>query len=292
MSRGRQKSQVVHDILESIHYIYDESELAETVLTAVSKGLNAEAGSIFKVRPDGSLYALASYGVSVQRLKRIQIKPGQGIAGWVAQYAQPAKSDDVAADPRFARSVDTVTGFKTRSVIAAPILTRGKPTGVIEFVNRRDGPFGAQDLEDISKVGREIGIAFENVRLVRTLEQTVAFQESLLKSLSAGVLVLDKDLRLLSMNPSAERILSIDYKAGAEPPHVNKVIGPHGPMLTVLKDVSEADDPIIRREIRLVIHGQYTIIGYSGVPIYGKDGSRLGSALLFQDITPFVTQLA
>ena len=83
-----------------------------------------------------------------------------------------------------------------------------------------------------------------------------------------------------------------DGPEGTEPPPINKVLGAHGPLLKVLKDIAEADDPIIRREIRLVIHGQYTIIGYSGVPIYGKDGSRLGSALLFQDITPFVTQLA
>ncbi len=36
------------------------------------------------------------------------------------------------------------------------------------------------------------------------------------------------------------------------------------------------------------LHGKSMTIGYSGVPVIGKDGARLGAAVLFQDITAYV----
>ena len=58
-------------------------------------------------------------------------------------------------------------GFTTRNIIASPIVARNKPLGVLEFINKIGGPFVIQDLELISMLGREIGIAMENVCLFK-----------------------------------------------------------------------------------------------------------------------------
>ncbi len=39
--------QVLYNVLDNIHFIYDEDELANNVLKRVSEALNAEAGTIF-----------------------------------------------------------------------------------------------------------------------------------------------------------------------------------------------------------------------------------------------------
>ncbi len=187
MKLGTFHFQLLYNVLENVHFMHDETELAQAILDKVSEALNAEAGSIFKLSTAGVISPLASFGVPLDSLKKMKFTVGKGVVGWVAQYVQPVKVDNPMKDTRFMGSIDQSTGFKTRSIIAAPIVAKGRPIGIIEFLNRKDGPFAIPDLELISMVGREIGIAFENAKLIRGMETTRSLQEAVLNSLSAGI---------------------------------------------------------------------------------------------------------
>ncbi|HAF95512.1 MAG: hypothetical protein A2021_09080 [Elusimicrobia bacterium GWF2_52_66] len=282
--------QVLTDVLEKIHYIYDESELASTILSKVSEALNTEAGSIFKIHPDGNIEPLAAYGAPLESLKKIGFKTGKGVVGWVAQYGQPIKVENPLKDPRFMGTVDTHTGFKTRCILAAPIIAKGVPVGVIEFLNKKGGLFAIPDLELLSIVGREIGIAFENVKLIKNLETSRAFREAIVSSLSAGLLVLDLKGRILAMNPSARRILGLNCECDEDNPlHMSDVLSDHGSLLKVLEQVvTSCSVPVARKELSITLNGKSSVLGYSTVPLTRKDGQCLGAAALFQDITSFV----
>ena len=277
--------QLLYQVLENIHFIHDEEELANAVLTKVAEALNAEGGSIFKLAPTGEITPLASFGVTLDTLRKLKFAPGKGVIGWVAQYVQPVKVDKPDQDTRFMGAVDTSTGFKTRSIIAAPILAKGKPIGIIEFLNRRDGPFAIPDLELISMVGREIGIAFENARLIKNIEHARSFQEAILNSLSAGVVVVDDEQRVLQMNPRAKEILRTESDDSGQAMPASKVFASIPQLAAVVKNLNS---PVVRQEMRVIIDSQNIVIGYSGVPVIGKDEKRLGSAVLFQDITSLV----
>jgi PAS domain S-box-containing protein len=278
--------QVLCEVLENIHYIYDETVLAETILSRVAESLNAEAGTVFRIGEGACMSVLAAYGAPVSTLRRQRFEVGKGVAGWVAHYVQPVKVDDPKKDKRFTGAVDVRTGFKTRSIIAAPIMARGRPIGVIEFLNCRGGSFALTDLELISMVGREIGIAFENSRLVQLLEKARAFDETLLANLSAGLLVLDPEGRLVKVNPSARRILGFEAEVDeGRPLPVRQALKEYPELVSVLEGVLDSASPVLRREFFLKARGRRLHIGYSGVPMLGPDAVRLGSLLLFQDIT-------
>ncbi|MCX5790020.1 MAG: GAF domain-containing protein [Elusimicrobia bacterium] len=276
--------QLLAEILEKIHFIYNDEELANTILASVAGALNAEGGSIFKILPDGTIFPLASFGATIESLRQSKFETGKGVVGWVAQFAQPVKVDDPVRDTRFTGSIDTTTGFKTRSILAAPILGRGKAIGVIEFLNRKGGPFAAPDLELVSMLGREIGIAFENGALFERLEEGRAFQESVVNSLSAGVVMVDLKLRLRKVNAMAKKMLWLEYtdSEGEVGPAVNDVLRAYPPLLKVLQDVVVADAPSDTRKLSLQIGGLPVELAYKGVPIFSKKGVRLGSALLLQ----------
>lgn len=282
--------QVLADVLEKIHYIYDESELASVVLSKVSEALNTEAGSIFKIHPDGVIEPLAAYGATLESLKKLPFKTGKGVVGWVAQYGQPIKVENPLNDPRFMGSVDTSTGFKTRCILAAPIMAKGAPVGIIEFLNKKGGPFAIPDLELVSMVGREIGIAFENVKLVRALEASKSFREAIVSCLSAGLLVVDVKGRLLEINPSAKRILGLKCDCDEEhPPRMEEALAAHPDFLSAVAPLASASCvPQARKEISLLLAGKPSVIGYSSVPLSRKNGECIGTAVLFQDITAFV----
>ncbi len=44
----------------------------------------------------------------------------------------------------------------------------------------------------------------------------------------------------------------------------------------------------MRRVMTVTLGGKTLTIGYSGAPVIGNDDSRLGTAVLFQDITAYI----
>jgi PAS domain S-box-containing protein len=280
--------QLLYQILERIHYIYDETQLADEVLENISAALDAEAATIFKLQPDGRLFPLSAFGVSLTKLRQLSFETGKGVVGWVVQYGQPVKVDRPDTDPRFLNQIDSVTGFKTSSILAAPILAKGKVIGVIEFLNRRNGVFQFPDLELVGMVGREVGIAFENVSLVKELSHTRAFLDAVTNSLSAGIIVVDGGQRLLKVNPKAVQILAM---TGDQTDWIGKkiadVLNDYPELVVIINSLVSASTPVQRQEVVLSIKGEKRIIGYSGVFVATPQKQRLGTALLFQDITAY-----
>lgn len=277
--------QLLYDILADLHYIYDEEELAKYILSKVSDALNSEGGTIFQLQDEETLYPLASYGVSVEKLRQVNFNVKKGVVGWVIQYMQPVKVDNPDKDPRFMGGVDKNTSFRTKSIIAAPIISKNKPLGVLEFLNRRDGPFAIGDMELISMIGREIGIAFENIRMIKEIANVRALQKSVMDSLSAGLIVFDTNGNLLNINPRAKEILHVDDKSVQGKVSVQNLFAHYPPLVKVFEEIMSSDQLFKRLEINLEVNHKTKNIGYSGIPVIDNHDNRVGSAFLFQDLT-------
>ena len=49
-------------------------------------------------------------------------------------------------DPRFSKDVDRRTGYRTRTILCAPVSDRaGRIVGVIQVLNKKTGPFSDHD---------------------------------------------------------------------------------------------------------------------------------------------------
>jgi len=91
-----------------------------------------------------------------------------GISGAVAQTLQTINIPDAYADPRFDRAWDQATGFRTRSILCMPMRTHeGKLIGVIQVLNKKDGPFTAYDEELLGAFSTHAAIALDQARLVQ-----------------------------------------------------------------------------------------------------------------------------
>lgn len=76
----------------------------------------------------------------------IRIPCASGVAGHCFQSGAIINLADAYADPRFNRDVDGKTGYRTRSLLCAPIRNRdGKRLGVIQLLNKLDGAFATDD---------------------------------------------------------------------------------------------------------------------------------------------------
>lgn len=109
--------------------------------------IRAEACSIFLPDPEtGELVIHSAHGERAPSLHEVRIPPGTGIVGSAMREKKMICVDDVSTDPRFYGKIDDDTGFRTRALIAAPLMDGDNCIGVIEFINPIDRPsFNARD---------------------------------------------------------------------------------------------------------------------------------------------------
>lgn len=94
------------------------------------------------------------------------------IAGWVALHRKGIRVTDVANDSRHCKTIDDLTGFKTKSIICMPILFRGRLLGVMEAVNKIGMPgFDEEDEGFFSCLASQAGVAFANAEKFEDLEE-------------------------------------------------------------------------------------------------------------------------
>jgi len=114
----------------------EPEELLRVILSAAIRLFAVEGCSIGLV--DASAQQLAFTAMEGKaKVDEFRIALDQGIAGWVARTGQEVFSNDVSQDPRFFSGVDKKTGFKTKSVMCAPLKQSDRVIGVIEAMNTR-----------------------------------------------------------------------------------------------------------------------------------------------------------
>src|SRR5277367_130975 len=106
-----------------------------------------------------------------ERLRRVRVPVGKGIAGEVFQTGRSVMIDNVSSDSHFYSGVDQKTGFTTRSVLAAPLIANEIRLGVIEAVNPlgRDA-FSVNDLALLEALAESVAMAIFNADRIGKLK--------------------------------------------------------------------------------------------------------------------------
>jgi GAF domain-containing protein len=99
-----------------------------------------EASVLVRDGNEGGLRFLVAIGEVADKLLKVHIPPGKGIAGFVFASGQPMAVADVAQEETFYAEVDRATGYSTQTILATPLRVGGETIGVLEFVNRLGNP--------------------------------------------------------------------------------------------------------------------------------------------------------
>jgi len=166
---------VLSDISQAANSVLEPRRVMEIVMTRAQDLIQAEAWSLLLVdEKEHTLSFELAMGEKVDEVANYRIKIGQGVAGWVVQYKKPLIINNVREDRRFDPRVDMLTNFKTRSILCAPLISRGRIIGAVELINKRRGPFDTEDLEMVTTLVEPGAIAIENAILYqKSAELTV-----------------------------------------------------------------------------------------------------------------------
>jgi adenylate cyclase len=92
----------------------------------------------------------------------IRLPIRRGVVGYVARSGKSLNLRDVYNDPRFDRSVDQRTGYRTRSVLAMAIRNAANQVvGVLQAINKAEGTFTPEDEAAMEGYCREAAALIE-----------------------------------------------------------------------------------------------------------------------------------
>jgi sigma-B regulation protein RsbU (phosphoserine phosphatase) len=127
--------------------------------------MDAERSSLFLL--DEERHELWSRIAEKSEIREIRVPADKGFVGHVVKTHETLNVEDAYEDPRFNQEVDRRTGYRTRSVLCAPLLTyENRIVGVMQVLNKRGGPFSAYDESVLLALGSHAAIALDNARLV------------------------------------------------------------------------------------------------------------------------------
>ncbi|HOJ39153.1 MAG TPA: ATP-binding protein [bacterium] len=152
-----------------ILYISNLHRLLELIMEESKEILNAEASSLllYDAR-EKRLYFEVARGEKGEKVKRLKLKLGQGIAGACGLERKVINVPDVTADSRFYPQADKRSQFQTRSILAVPLLWKKRLLGVLEVLNKRNGhPFDRSDEELMQIIASQAAMAIANAYLYR-----------------------------------------------------------------------------------------------------------------------------
>ncbi len=274
------------EILNKVHFVYQPIELWEFVLQQACNTLKAEAGTYYElIENEKELRIAAAVGVDLARLKQVPFRVGSGISGWVAQYHQPALVNDVRTDNRFNTAIDQVTGFTTKSILCIPIFSIKRTYGVLEILNRHAGPFGAQDQEFLTLLGRQAAVAYQNLLLIAEVSQTKVLMESLLQSLSGGLIAMDSREMITVLNSAAARLLNLPDSGSVEKKAQDVLSGTPW-FLEILQKTLTSRQTVSRQEAVVLIEAQEVRVGYTTILVVDQQKNVLGAGVIFQKLEP------
>ncbi len=157
-----------------INSITDYDELLRAILDVARRVVTAEAASLFLLdEEDGELsLEISSSAEGEFANPRIRVTRGQGIAGWVLEHGESLLIPDAYADDRFFREADKASGFRTRSILCAPLKRSGAVIGVLQILNPKDKEaFEPEDLEGFEAYSNLIATAIEKLRAIDRIRE-------------------------------------------------------------------------------------------------------------------------
>jgi len=163
------------DISLELSSTIERKKLLEKIMTVTAKSLRAGASSIILLDPDtGELYFEVATGEKNDQVKKIRLKPGEGIAGWVATHGQSVLIPHVEKDPRWSSKVSDRSTVTTTNMICVPIQSNGALLGVLQVINKQGKrPFTKQDMNLLEQMSAPVAMALENMMLYEALEHSM-----------------------------------------------------------------------------------------------------------------------
>ena len=209
LERQRQEESKLLEVTTAISRELHLMPLLQRIMETVTVILDADRSTLFMYdAKTKELWSNVGQGLGSTQ---IRFPAHLGIAGSVFTTRATVNIPDAYADPRFNPAFDKKTGYKTNTILCMPVLNKqGEAIGVTQVINKRNGLFTATDEQRLRAFSAQAAIAIENAQLFEDVINVKNYNESILQSMSNGVLTFGADGLVQKANNAALRIFRLE----------------------------------------------------------------------------------
>ncbi len=210
LAAENEKQYLIEKLWERIKPEENGDKLISGIMKLAEATLGVAASSVLLLDDDNQrLYFRYSNGAAGPMMRRLHISRQSGIAGWIVRNRKPLIVNDPEKSQDFYMHIDTMTGFKTLSIVGAPVIIDRKVAGVIEALNKKDGTvFTREDLKTLVGIAKTVARALESAKLNEELSQSY-------KGTVQGIISL-ADSRDITGDGHSRRVTELVTKAATE----------------------------------------------------------------------------
>jgi len=190
-----ERQQLLYQVSNVIHSTLDSQEALQLIVSEAVRLMNASSGSVVLINPTSGFLEISASQNLPGSARKLQLRIGEGVTGWVARHGKPARVGDVTQDARY---VAARRGVK--SELAVPLEVNGETRGVINVDSDRLDAFSADDQDLLEQLAAQAAKVIHNTWLYEQLRLKVHLFESL-SSVSRTInstLNLDEALRVIT----------------------------------------------------------------------------------------------
>ena len=285
---------IVSDVTAEI----DLSALLKRVMEEATRMLNADRATLFlNDEKTNELFSRVAMG---EGIGEIRLPNTAGIAGSVFTSGKTMNIPYAYADLRFNPSFDKQTGYFTRSILCVPVINKnGKVIGCTQVLNKKGGKFTEEDESRLKAFTQQVAIALENAKLFDDVSKSRKYNESMLSSMSNGVITIDDEGKIVTCNRSGLKIFKTLEKNILNSKSEDFFRGKNSWVEEKIKIIKETKEPDIIMDAEIEILDSETeknekiSVNLTILPLINEDSdgrtdeknSFLGILLMIEDIS-------
>jgi signal transduction histidine kinase/ligand-binding sensor domain-containing protein len=164
-------------VTSAVNRSLDLQSILDDALEMTLQVTETEGGGVYLLdEKDGVLTIAAHRGFDPEFVSEIdRLQAGEGFSGYVLQSGQSLVAEDISADERLTRMAAREQGF--HSLVCVPLGSKGEVLGTLFAVSYASRQFGEQDIQLLTSIGSQIGVALENARLFEQAQQLAVVEE-------------------------------------------------------------------------------------------------------------------
>ncbi len=284
MKKTRKQEMEFLDLVADITSSLDLSLLLRRVMSEATRMLKADRSTLFlHVEKTNELWSEVGEGLSAVQ---IRLPDHVGIAGAVFQSGKTINIPHAYADLRFNPSFDKKTGYFTRSILCVPVINKnGRVIGVTQALNKAGGPFTEEDEARLKAFTAQVSIALENAKLFDDVQNMKNYNQSVLESMSSGVITLTEDGRIQTCNAAGCRILHAREAEVLTHPFGEFFTGANEWVAERIAKAGDASGTDVLMDSEIVFGEEKMNVNVTIQPLISLKSKRLGTMLMIEDIS-------
>jgi len=284
IKRSHEKEMAFLDLVSNLTSEINLQVLLQKVMSEATRLLQAERSTLFlNEKKTGELWSEVGEGLN---RSEIRFPNHMGIAGAVFTTGKTINIPHAYADMRFNPAVDKQTGFFTHSLLCVPVVNKtGEVIGVTQVLNKQGGSFTAEDESRLKAFTSQISIGLENAELFNDVQNMKNYNESMLESMSNGVITLNEEGEIITCNSAGLNLMQVSSSEVIGNKIEDFFSGANNWILEKIKRVEETQESETFMDAEMVFSENTLSVNLTILPLINTEKESLGIMILIEDIS-------